>query len=498
MTTYQGNTGSPSQQEENVVEKHQKMVATLSPENKLAYGTLLDMLSFRRPHGSRSERRFIAKFLAPLGIERDKFGNLYKIIGDNPQVMWSSHTDTVHVHKGMQELGFAGDEIGLSVKESVSTCLGADDGAGVFLMHEMILQERPGLYVFHRAEEGGRKGSLWLAKNNPDLLKNIKFAIALDRRAKGSIITFQSSDRCCSEEFSKSLANELKMDFKSDDTGSFTDTYSYIDLIPECTNLSVGYTSAHSKAERQDVAYLFKLRDALMNLDVSKLEQKRNAGDKERKVYTYSGGTHYHGRHGDDDWGFTNWTPVVYMDGTDPDKGYAYINQRKVNLDLEFHNNAYRRHLARVANKESTKAPVLPLESPFDKEGKLLVFNGPSTSTATGAAPVTLIGAEPGATVTAGGREMIVVEEESAATKFSQGRCSIHEVPESQGGMKPDNDDDDDDDALSGLTTQENFIAMMKIIKLNPEPVADMMEQMGYNASDLVDEIMSMYGTVNC
>ena len=82
-----------------------------------------------------------------------------------------------------------------------------------------------------------------------------------------SVITFQSGERTCSDEFAKSLIEQLDMDYKIDTTGSFTDSYSYIDLIGECTNISVGYTSAAYGNERLDVGHAFKLREKLAKFD---------------------------------------------------------------------------------------------------------------------------------------------------------------------------------------------------------------------------------------
>src|SRR5579864_6491645 len=94
--------------------------------------SLIAMLSFRRPAGSRSERKFISKFIWPLGVETDRKGNLFKRIGTAP-IMWSSHTDSVHRMGGLQDLIRVGDfGIGVSTK-SKSNCLGADDAAGVWL-----------------------------------------------------------------------------------------------------------------------------------------------------------------------------------------------------------------------------------------------------------------------------------------------------------------------------------------------------------------------------
>jgi hypothetical protein len=237
---------------------------------------LLAMLAFRRPAWSKTERNFIARFIKPLGVQEDELGNLYKRIGDAP-VLWSSHTDTVHTQGGSQLLRVSNGLITQADKQS--NCLGADCTSGVWLMMEMIREQRPGLYIFHRAEECGGKGSAFIAEHRADILSGIEFAVAFDRRDKHSIITHQWQGRCCSETFAASLADALGMAHRADSGGSFTDTANYTDIIGECSNLSVGYMNEHTKRETLDFNYLETLRDALVTLDASKLVSERVPGE---------------------------------------------------------------------------------------------------------------------------------------------------------------------------------------------------------------------------
>ena len=249
--------------------------------NETGTAVLLDMLTHKRPAGSKTERRFIRQFIEPLGVQRDAYGNLYKRIGHAP-VLWSCHTDTVH-RDGGKQLPVVSDGIVSLAHGATSNCLGADCAAGVWLMREMILAGRPGLYVFHRAEELGGRGSMHIAAETPELLDGIRFAIALDRRDYGDVITHQGFGRCCSDDFAQSLAHELNTHpdllYSPDDTGVFTDTANYTDLIGECTNLSVGYWKEHTKTEQLNVAHLVALREALCALDVTKLAYSREPGD---------------------------------------------------------------------------------------------------------------------------------------------------------------------------------------------------------------------------
>lgn len=297
---------------------------------------LAQMLRYCRPHGSRTERKFIAKYLVPLGVKFDKFGNVYKQIGENPVVLWSCHTDTVHSIHGEQKILYwpnktSGDiffGVDQPIKGKRSSCLGADDTCGVWLMIQMIRANIPGLYIFHRAEEVGGKGSKFIAEKNKDALKGVGFAIAFDRRGEKSIITYQGSKRCCSDEFAESMAKQFGMGHKCDTTGSFTDTASYVDLIAECTNISVGYDGAHSSSEDTNVDYLFRLRDALLKLDVSKLVEKRKPGENTPK-YEYQSYSHDDFYHSKDYWSWKKEPTDAEMIAARKRGGITAIEARK-------------------------------------------------------------------------------------------------------------------------------------------------------------------------
>ena len=455
-----------NQQEQKSADDLRPVTLSLSADNRAAYETLLGMHTYKRPHGCRTEKRFINRYIIPLGMKVDGFGNYWKQIGESP-LMWSCHTDTVHSNKGMLRIGFDKNEIGVAEKDT-SNCLGADDGAGVWLMQQMILAERPGLYLFHRAEEIGRKGSTHIAKNYAKDLTGIKFAIALDRRGKDSIITHQQSARCCSEAFSKSLAEQLNMGFKSDDTGSYTDTASYVDLIGECTNLSVGYTGAHTHMERLDIDFIFKLRDALMTLDASKLDDIRKPGEKSYKSYTYTGNTGY---------SYDKDRVLLYKETDGTGREYFYRGGKKYHAVLEPDN--------------------------FDKEWGLDGWGGemgyvPQTHNGTGRSMVVLGGTATGTQVGTGttpGSDL------SAATKFAMGKGTLEnaqiEHDEKKGlpavDTQPNDDDDDDLDPM----TSGQFALMVTMVQRNPDVVADILEQMGYDYAALREEILDAVGVLN-
>ena len=75
--------------------------------------------------------------------------------------------------------------------------------------------------------------------------------------------------------------------YKPDDTGVYTDSAEFVDSIPECTNISVGYQSEHTFRESQDLYHLNKLAQACLDVEWEKLPTKRVAGTKEYKKYNW-------------------------------------------------------------------------------------------------------------------------------------------------------------------------------------------------------------------
>lgn len=235
---------------------------------------LLNILTLRRPHDSTTERLFVEILYESLpGASMDDFGNVVVEVGES-NTLFSCHTDTVSRTDGRQVVLFDGRFAWLD-NGKPGQSLGADDGAGVWLMCHMILNQKPGLYIFHRGEEVGGLGSRHIAKN-PALLSNIDRAIAFDRRGVKDVITHQMGRRCCSDEFAFALANELGMPYRPSDQGIFTDTANYMDIVPECTNISVGYEGEHGPREKLDVLHLMDLFDTIMDIDFERLPTDRD------------------------------------------------------------------------------------------------------------------------------------------------------------------------------------------------------------------------------
>ena len=253
--------------------------------NKLI-GTLVQMLTYCRPCGSTTERVFIKRYIETLpNAWMDEDNNWHVKVDDTP-ILWSCHTDTVHSLPGRQTLHY--DQrfgiVTLSKRSKRrSSCLGADDTAGVFLMCQMIARKVPGYYLFHYGEEVGGIGSGDLARAYPEWLAQFQCAIALDRAGTKDVITHQFGGRTASTAFAESLAVALDMDCSPDSSGVYTDTYEYADNIAECTNLSIGYSHAHSKHEELDCKHVLRLLDALCNVRLDQLVIARTPGDRSTK-----------------------------------------------------------------------------------------------------------------------------------------------------------------------------------------------------------------------
>jgi hypothetical protein len=194
----------------------------------------------------------------------------------NSSTMFTCHLDTVETSRSglVKLLNF--DPIAKHIFVKDSGVLGADDGAGVALLCHMIEQQVAGHYFFFASEEIGGIGSSYLAENFDTLFPTLELsrAIAFDRKGTSDVIVSQFCGECCSDSFALALCKELGTEYKPAQ-GSFTDTANFIDFIPECTNVSVGYYNEHSKNEYLDLTYLQSLAKKVCEIDWEKLPTSR-------------------------------------------------------------------------------------------------------------------------------------------------------------------------------------------------------------------------------
>jgi hypothetical protein len=233
----------------------------------------LELTSRTYPHGTERE----LFHLLNKDLKEDEFGNLFIKIGES-DAMFTSHLDTAT--KALCTVNHIFDKN--IIKTDGKSILGADDKAGVTIMLYMIEHNVPGLYYFFLGEEVGCIGSKKVAGvQKVEKIPGINKVISFDRRGTGSIITFQSSKRSCSDKFGQALADELNLinktfDYKLDKNGVLTDSIQFTSIYPECTNISVGYYSEHTFSERQDIEHLRKLAVACLTVNWNELPVDRD------------------------------------------------------------------------------------------------------------------------------------------------------------------------------------------------------------------------------
>lgn len=256
---------------------------------------LFGLLNMRRPMGTEPEtaRRWLSPYKPQ--VYRDAMGApmAWGIeVGEESGTLFSAHLDTVHSTTGDRKVRFDAKK-GI-ITSGDGTPLGADDGAGVWLLLEMIDAGVPGFYLFTAGEERGGIGAKFMAANYPEMLGTFRRAVAFDRKGTYSVISHQGWGRCCSDAFAEDLASQLNFllpdDYAfmcPDDTGVYTDTAEYTDLIPECTNLSCGYAAEHTQMESLDLGFLLVLRDACVALDWESLTTQRDPSVQEIMTYDW-------------------------------------------------------------------------------------------------------------------------------------------------------------------------------------------------------------------
>ena len=252
--------------------------------NPILYETLFFALGMRRPHkGANVERlgRYIEQHFSGK-TRRDGANNIHlDLRGSGSRTLFVAHLDTVHRADGKNPVDRSKKGWVRAVKGG-SQALGADDGAGVALLCHMAKQGVPGYYIFTQGEEVGGVGARYLATKQTKLLGEFDRAIAFDRKDVWSVITHQGwSGRCCSDAFGDALSAALsggELIYAPDATGVYTDTAEFVDFIPECTNISVGYYHEHSDREALDLMHFSKLAKAVVSFDWDALPTDRKPG----------------------------------------------------------------------------------------------------------------------------------------------------------------------------------------------------------------------------
>ena len=224
---------------------------------------LWDCLRNARPDGSEAINKLMIK-LSALALDwpvyTDKMNNLW--IDGGGSTLFCSHLDTVEIKEGTKEIYITDNNIhtkGLAV-------LGADDGAGIGILSDMMIARVPGMYLFTQNEERGGTGGSYAAKYESARIAHIQRAIAFDRCGTDEICGSQCVGTLASVQFVDALSAALGLSHVWGQ-GTYTDNSEFMDIIPEIVNISCGYSNNHSKNERLDFIYYQNLRDAAISVE---------------------------------------------------------------------------------------------------------------------------------------------------------------------------------------------------------------------------------------
>ena len=270
--------------------------------------TFLKLTEYTIPHGKEGT---LEKYL-PTGIQKDSIGNYFIKIGQS-ETLFTTHLDTYSKDYVKINHIINGDII----KTDGATILGGDNKLGCTILLYMISKGIPGTYYFFLSEEpispkGGRWGSLSALEsiepsttsvlshrksrlsNGTSIFKKFKRCVAFDRKEKGSIVTRQVGRRCCSDEFADALAAEFAkagMKYQKDHKAYYTDTATFIDTIPECTNLSAGGWREHYLDEWVDLSYTRQVAEAAIKINWEKLPVLRKVEEipAARRIFGFDG-----------------------------------------------------------------------------------------------------------------------------------------------------------------------------------------------------------------
>jgi hypothetical protein len=250
----------------------------------ILYRTLQRALSMMRPHNTMGSIVFTEWLIDRLperlrvNAWQDTVGNVHidnRIHSDN-KTLFVAHVDTVHRTTGANKIRKT-----KTMWYADGAALGADDGVGCALLMHMLHAAVPGYYVFTQGEECGGIGAKHLAAQYPHLLAEFDRAIAFDRKGTDSVISHQGYGRCCSDAFADALSGALNatdetLMYSPDDTGVYTDTAEFTDIIPECTNVSCGYMYEHGDREQLDIIHFDLLAKAVIEIDWDALVTDRD------------------------------------------------------------------------------------------------------------------------------------------------------------------------------------------------------------------------------
>jgi hypothetical protein len=260
-----------------------KSKSNIMNKKTILYRTLVRALSLKRPDGGKGVDTFVDWLWdeIPKSLHTTSFFDAYNNLHvdarkvDTNRTLFVAHVDTVHRDDGANKIRKT-----KSVWYADGSQLGADDGAGCAVLMHLMASGVAGYYIFTQGEECGGKGAKYLANHHADILAQFDRAIAFDRRGVSSVISHQGWGRCCSDAFAEGLCDTLNgsedLLYIPDDGGVYTDTAEFVGIIPECTNISVGYDHEHSDKENINVEHFAHLAARVVDIDWDALPTARD------------------------------------------------------------------------------------------------------------------------------------------------------------------------------------------------------------------------------
>ena len=235
-----------------------------------AVNVLKELVKFTIPAGYEELLYLTVQNLCNKKLNIDEYGNMYIKIGES-DILFTAHLDTysdrVERVNSYIENGF--------LQTDGDTILGGDNKTGCAILLNMINNNINGTYYFFVREEVGREGSMWL--NNRIDKDEYKLVVAFDRRETNRLVTHQRALKMCNDNLTNLLLNELSSEeykFYEDHFGFSCDTFSFIDKINNCINISNGTYDEHKSSEKVDLKFFEYLYNKVLEIDwdgISKL-----------------------------------------------------------------------------------------------------------------------------------------------------------------------------------------------------------------------------------
>jgi hypothetical protein len=124
--------------------------------------------------------------------------------------------------------------------------------------------------------------------------------------------------------------------YSPDNTGVYTDTAEFTDIIPECTNISCGYYFEHTAKEELDMVHFEQLAAAIVQIDWDSLPTERDPKEVEYKDESYD---MYMGKWNSigTAWDYKDWTAKdAYLDGLNLTNDEEYLYEALLDAEVGF------------------------------------------------------------------------------------------------------------------------------------------------------------------